>query len=115
MARIGPWYVKWGRKEPPVDNNAILRELLQLRRDIMTLDQSTKDRLEALGNHIDSLKSQIETGVAGIRTDIQNLKDAVGGGATPDEVNAALDDINTKLDTLGAAAQSVTDLDAENT
>ncbi len=67
---------------------------------LMALDKSTQDK-------IDALAAQLQAAADGIRADIAALKDKVAAGATPEEINTALDALTTKADAFTA-------LDAEN-
>jgi len=81
---------------------ARLAHLLDQGATHMALTQAVRDRLEAI-------KATLESGVAGIKGDIQDLKDKItsSAGATEAEILAG-------LDSIGASVQAVGDLDLEN-
>lgn len=96
MPRVGPVY--FGFTE---DANASgLKSVIDKLEVLMALDKTTQDK-------IDALKAQLTAAAEGLTADIADLKAKVGSGATPEEVNAALDGIAAKV-------QPLTDLDAEN-
>ncbi len=78
---------------------------------VLLLDQGVQHMAltAAVQARLDAIKATLESGVAGVRSDIQELKDKItsSAGATEAEILAGLDGI-------AASVQAVGDLDLEN-
>lgn len=75
-------------------------KLDQLKEELMAISQAVTDKVNAI-------KTALDAGVAGIRSDIEALKTQVANGASQEEVLA-------ELDKLSASVAGVSNLDAEN-
>lgn len=84
---------------------AILKTINQIRSILVT----NQEKIDALGTSLQTLGDNLTTALAGLRGDIQNLKNAVENDR-PLDFTA----VETKLATAEEAARSLTDLDAEN-
>lgn len=81
----------------------------------MALATSTQQKLDALSTQITETGTALAAAASGLAADIASLKAQVGSGSSPDEINAALDGLGTKVAALKASADSLTTLDAETT
>lgn len=82
------------------DFKGLEEEISNLRGDIMALSQAVQDAIA-------KIKTDLAAGVAGIRSDIEELKKLVSSGASEADILAGLED-------LSQSVKAVTDLDAEN-
>ena len=81
----------------------------------MALSAAVQAKIAEIEAALAGITTQITTGVAGIQTDIQDLKDKItAGGMSEAEILAALTELQTSAASVGTAAQAVTDLDLAN-
>lgn len=74
--------------------------------DRMENTMATQNDVNQLAGRVDAVKTAVNTGVAGIRSDLETIK-----AAHPEIDLSALD---ASVTTLETSVQGVTDLDAEN-